>query len=161
VFSLDQYYGTGTGLYPETVGLNDLGNPVRNTLAEGGGIILPGVMQDPNNPGHYIPNTIRLDRSMSSQILGTDPPTAAFIYDASFIKLRQVSVSYTFNNNFLKSSGIQGLTVGFTGSNLWIIHKNLPYSDPEAGFSSGSIQGYQSGVMPSTRNFAFNLKVNF
>lgn len=161
VFSLDQYYGTGTGLYPETVGLNDLGNPVRNTLAEGGGVILPGVMQDPNNPGHYIPNTIRLDRSMSSQILGTDPPTAAAVYDASFIKLRQVSVSYTFNNNFLKSSGIQGLTVGFTGSNLWIIHKNLPYSDPEAGFSSGSIQGYQSGVMPSTRNFAFNLKVNF
>ncbi|WES98958.1 SusC/RagA family TonB-linked outer membrane protein [Chryseobacterium arthrosphaerae] len=161
IFSLDQYYGTGTGLYPETVGLNDLGNPVRNTLANGGGVILPGVMQDPNNPGHYIPNTIRLDRSISSQYLGTDPPTAAFIYDASFIKLRQVSVSYTFNKNFLKNSGIQGLTVGFTGSNLWIIHKNLPYSDPEAGISSGSIQGYQSGVMPSTRNFAFNLKVNF
>ncbi|MGG7549548.1 SusC/RagA family TonB-linked outer membrane protein [Chryseobacterium arthrosphaerae] len=161
IFSLDQYYGTGTGLYPETVGLNDLGNPVRNTLANGGGVILPGVMQDPNNPGHYIPNTIRLDRSISSQYLGTDPPTATFIYDASFIKLRQVSVSYTFNKNFLKNSGIQGLTVGFTGSNLWIIHKNLPYSDPEAGISSGSIQGYQSGVMPSTRNFAFNLKVNF
>lgn len=161
IFSLDQYYGTGTGLYPETVGLNDLGNPVRNTPANGGGVILPGVMQDPNNPGHYIPNTIRLDRSISSQYLGTDPPTAAFIYDASFIKLRQVSVSYTFNKNFLKNSGIQGLTVGFTGSNLWIIHKNLPYSDPEAGISSGSIQGYQSGVMPSTRNFAFNLKVNF
>ncbi|WP_312304973.1 SusC/RagA family TonB-linked outer membrane protein [Chryseobacterium sp.] len=161
IFSLDQYYGSGTGLYPETVGLNDLGNPVRNTLANGGGVILPGVMQDPNNPGHYIPNTIRLDRSISSQYLGTDPPTAAFIYDASFIKLRQVSVSYTFNKNFLKNSGIQGLTVGFTGSNLWIIHKNLPYSDPEAGISSGSIQGYQSGVMPSTRNFAFNLKVNF
>lgn len=161
IFSLDQYYGTGTGLYPETVGLNDLGNPVRNTLTNGGGVILPGVMQDPNNPGHYIPNTIRLDRSISSQYLGTDPPTAAFIYDASFIKLRQVSVSYTFNKNFLKNSGIQGLTVGFTGSNLWIIHKNLPYSDPEAGISSGSIQGYQSGVMPSTRNFAFNLKVNF
>lgn len=42
IFSLDQYYGTGTGLYPETVGLNDLGNPVRNTLANGGGVIYPG-----------------------------------------------------------------------------------------------------------------------
>lgn len=67
------------------------------------------VMQDPNNPGHYIPNTIRLDRSISSQYLGTDPPTAAFIYDASFIKLRQVSVSYTFNKNFLKIQGFRGL----------------------------------------------------
>jgi TonB-linked SusC/RagA family outer membrane protein len=161
IFSLDQYYGYGTGLYPDSVGLNDLGNPVRNTLANGGGLILPGVMQDPNIPGHYIPNTIRLDRSISSQNLETDPPVAAFVYDASFIKLRQVSISYTFNNTFLKNAGIQALTLGFTGSNLWIIHKNLPYADPEAGLSSGSIQGYQSGVMPSTRNFSFNLKVNF
>lgn len=162
IFSLDQYYGYGTGLYPDSVGLNDLGNPIRNTLENGGGVILPGVMEDPNNPGHYIPNTIRLDRSMSSQVLETDPPVAAFVYDASFIKLRQVSVSYTFNNSkFLKNTGIQSLTLGLTGSNLWIIHKNLPFADPEAGLSSGSIQGYQSGVMPSTRNFAFNLKVNF
>ncbi|QRA42660.1 SusC/RagA family TonB-linked outer membrane protein [Chryseobacterium cucumeris] len=161
IFSLDQYYGYGTGLYPDSVGLNDLGNPIRNTLDNGGGVILPGVMQDPNNPGIYIPNTVRLDKSMSSQTLGTDPPVAAFVYDASFIKLRQLSVSYTFNTNFLRNTGIQNLTVGFTGSNLWIIHKNLPYSDPEAGISSGSIQGYQSGVMPATRNFAFNVKVNF
>ncbi|WP_300690818.1 SusC/RagA family TonB-linked outer membrane protein [Chryseobacterium sp.] len=161
IFSLDQYYGYGTGLYPDSVVLNDLGNPVRNTLANGGGVILPGVMQDPNNPGSYIPNTIRLDRSMSSQTLETDPPVAAFVYDASFIKLRQVSISYTFNKDLFKNIGIQALTLGLTGSNLWIIHKNLPYADPEAGLSSGSIQGYQSGVMPSTRNFAFNLKVNF
>lgn len=161
IFSLDQYYGYGTGLYPDSVGLNDLGNPIRNTLANGGGVILPGVMQDPNNPGHYIPNTIRLDRSMSSQTLETDPPVAAFVYDASFIKLRQVAISYTFNNQLLKNAGIQNLTLGLVGSNLWIIHKNLPYADPESGLSSGSIQGYQSGVLPATRNFAFNLKVNF
>ena len=161
VFSLDQYYAYGTGLHPDSVGLNDLGNPVRNTLANGGGVVLPGVMEDPNHPGHYIPNTIRLDRSSSSQILETDPPVAAFVYDASFIKLRQVSISYTFDKKSLGNIGVQSLTLGVIGSNLWIIHKNLPYADPEAGLSSGNIQGYQSGVMPSTRNFAFNLKVNF
>jgi len=161
VFSLDQYYAYGTGLHPDSVGLNDLGNPIRNTLANGGGVVLPGVMEDPNHPGHYIPNTIRLDRSSSSQILETDPPVAAFVYDASFIKLRQVSISYTFDKKSLGNIGVQSLTLGLVGSNLWIIHKNLPYADPEAGLSSGNIQGYQSGVMPSTRNFAFNLKVNF
>ncbi|EJL75830.1 SusC/RagA family TonB-linked outer membrane protein [Chryseobacterium populi] len=161
IFSLDQYYAYGTGLQPDSVGLNDLGNPIRNTLANGGGVILPGVMEDPNNPGHYIPNTIRLDRSISSQSLETDPPAAAFVYDASFIKLRQVSVSYTFDKKSLGNTGIQSLTLGLVGSNLWIIHKNLPYADPEAGLSSGNIQGYQSGVMPSTKNFSFNLKVNF
>jgi hypothetical protein len=128
-----------------------LGNPIRNELSNGGGVILPGVMVDPNNPNNYIPNTIRLDRSMSSQVLGTDPPTAAFVYDASYIKLREASLSYTFDKKVLGNTFIQGLTLGVSGSNLWIIHKNLPYADPEAGLSSGNIQGYQSGVMPTTR----------
>ncbi len=91
VFSLDQYYGYGTGLYPDSVGFNDLGNPIRNTLENGGGVILPGVMIDPNNPNNYLPNTIRLDKSQSSQVLGTDPPPAAFVYDASYVKLREVA----------------------------------------------------------------------
>lgn len=161
VFSLDQYYGYGTGIYADSVGLNDLGNPFRNELSNGGGVILPGVIVDPNNPNNYIPNTIRLDRSMSSQVLGTDPPTAAFVYDASYIKLREASLSYTFDKKVLGNTFIQGLTLGVSGSNLWIIHKNLPYADPEAGLSSGNIQGYQSGVMPTSRNYSFNLKVNF
>ena len=42
VFSTDMYYGLATGLYPETAGNNDLGNPLRNTIADGGGIIRPG-----------------------------------------------------------------------------------------------------------------------
>lgn len=41
------------------------------------------------------------------------------------------------------------------------MHKNLPYADPEAGLSSGNVQGYQSGPMPTTRNISFNVKVNF
>ncbi|OJX29643.1 MAG: SusC/RagA family TonB-linked outer membrane protein [Chryseobacterium sp. 36-9] len=161
IFSLDQYYGYGTGIYADSVGLNDLGNPIRNELSNGGGVILPGVMVDPNNPNHYIPNTIRLDRSMSSQVLGTDPPAAAFVYDASYIKLREVSLSYTFDKKVLANTFIQSLTVGISGSNVWIIHKNLPYADPEAGLSSGNIQGYQSGVMPTTKNYSFNIKINF
>jgi hypothetical protein len=56
---------------------------------------------------------------------------------------------------------IQGLTIGIVGSNVWIIWKNLPYADPEAGLSSGNLQGFQSGVMPTVRNFSFNLKLNF
>src|SRR5690606_610960 len=47
VFSLDTWYGYATGLYDNfTTGLNDLGNPVRNPLSEGGGVILEGVKED-------------------------------------------------------------------------------------------------------------------
>src|SRR5690606_25189052 len=44
IFSLDQYYGQASGLYENSVFINDLGNPVRNALADGGGLILPGVV---------------------------------------------------------------------------------------------------------------------
>jgi len=161
VFSLDQSYGYGTGIYADSVGLNDLGNPIRNTLANGGGIIQQGVIPDPNNPGQYITNNVRLDKSRSSQVLNTDPPAAAFVYDASYIKLREASITYNLSKEALGSKFIQGMSFSLIGSNLWIIHKNLPYADPEAGLSSGNLQGYQSGVMPTTRNFSFNVKVNF
>jgi TonB-linked SusC/RagA family outer membrane protein len=46
VWSLDQFYAQGTGVYQSSVGLNDLGNPVRNSLANGGGVIFEGVTAD-------------------------------------------------------------------------------------------------------------------
>jgi hypothetical protein len=55
----------------------------------------------------------------------------------------------------------KGIDLSLIGRNLWIIHKNLPYADPEESISSGNLQGYQSGAYPTTRTFAFNVKLNF
>ena len=46
MFSLDTYYGYATGIYANTVFENDLGNPVRNTLANVAGVVLDGVLAD-------------------------------------------------------------------------------------------------------------------
>ena len=171
VFSLDQGYGQDTGLYPETAGTNDLGNPVRNTLANGGGFINPGVMANPNytptnGQAQYIPNTIRVDASDSSEYSGSGfgisaNPNKAYVYDASYVKLREVALSYSLPSKYLAKTFIKGATFSVLGNNLWIIQKNLPYADPEAGASSGNIQGYQSGVLPTVKVYSFNLKVNF
>lgn len=171
VFSLDQGYGQDTGLYTSTAGINDLGNPVRNTLADGGGYINQGVMQNPawvpgNGEPQYIPNTIRVDASDSSEASGlgygiTANPDRAFVYDASYVKLRELSLAYSLPSKILDKTFIKGLTFSLLGNNLWIIHKNLPDADPEAGTSSGNVQGYQSGVMPTVKVYSFNVKVNF
>lgn len=151
LFSLDLYYGMGTGLYPETVLLNDKGQPSRNTIANGGGIILPGVKADGS------PNDIR--RANSEGTLGYRQPTAGFIYDASFVKLREASIGYTLPKSFVsKLKYFKGIDVSLIGRNLWIIDKNLPYADPEENISSGNLQGYQSGAYPTTRQFTFNAK---
>jgi TonB-linked SusC/RagA family outer membrane protein len=166
VFSLDQYYGYGTGLYPDSVGNNDLGFPIRNTLANNGGVILQGVMANPtytptNGQSEYITNTTRLDKSKSSQVFGTDPPAAAFVYDASYVKLREIQLTYSLPSKFLEKGVVKSASFSLIGNNLWIIDKKLPFSDPEAGLSSGNVQGYQSGPMPTTKNISFNVKINF
>ena len=162
IFSLDQYYGMSTGLYPETVFNNDLGNPVRNSLANGGGLILPGVINTGTsaNP-NYVQNNIRIDAEGTNAFGYLAYPASQFIYDASFVKLREVALTYSLPKRFLQSTFVQGASFSLIGNNLWIIHKNMPYADPESGFSAGNVQGYQSSVLPTTRTISFNVRLNF
>jgi hypothetical protein len=164
VFSLDLWYGMGTGLYKETAGLNDLGNEKRDPIvknadgsyaASSGGTINPGVDADGN------PNTVRV----SNETYGADgwavSPNKKFVYDASYIKLREVTLSYDLPKDLISKLYLSNASIAFVASNLWIIHKNLPYADPEASQSSGNYQGWQSGVMPANKNFGFTLNLQF
>ena len=88
-------------------------------------------------------------------------PNARYVYDASYIKLRELTLTYNLPKNWISKLSLTKATVGIVGSNLWIISKNLPYADPEASQGSGNIQGWQSGVMPSTRNVGLTLNLQF
>lgn len=165
VFSLDQWYGQGTGLYANTVGTNDLGNPLRDPIvdadgdgnpdANSGGYILEGVKEDGTE------NDIRIPGDRYYAYGWASSPNARYIYDASYVKLREVTLSYRLPGSVFEKSFLTGATFGFVGNNLWIIHKNLPDADPEAGISSGNLQGWQSGVLPTTRNFGININLQF
>ena len=147
-----------TGLYEETGGLNDLGNPIRNTIANGGGVILPGVQADGT------PNTVRTPGpDFFGNVSGyRRQPNKAFVYDASYIKLREVSISYRIPSKILNPMYIQDLKISIVGTNLWIIDKNLPDADPESGLGSGNLSsGYSVGSLPTTRNIGCNLTLKF
>jgi TonB-linked SusC/RagA family outer membrane protein len=164
VFSLDLWYGISTGLYKETAGLNELGNPKRDPIVQNedgsyasntGGILNPGVYDDGS------PNTRRVRGDYYAADGYAVSPNARFVYDASFIKLREVVLTYNLPTTLLAKTPIRGASLSFVGSNLWIIDKNLPHADPEASQSGGNIQGWQSGVMPMTKNYGFTLNVKF
>ena len=156
VFSLDRYYGLATGLYADTTPLNDKGSPVRSSNAEGGGYIVPGVLADGT------PNTKRVSGENFGIFGYRRNPASAFIYDASYVKLREVTISYKLPVSlFGGSQFIKGATFSVVGRNLWIISKNLPYADPEDGITSGNISGFQSGVYPSVREVGGSLKFSF
>ena len=172
IWSLDMNYGLYSGLYPETAFINDLGNPVRDPLvlidpddpgkgyaANSGGYIIEGVNVDAD--GLSTPNKTRVDATNSDGFGTGLLPHSAFIYDAGFVKLREVVFTYNLPSGLLKKTFIKGASISAIGSNLWIIHKSLPYADPESGMTAGNIQGYSTGSLPTTRDFSFNLKLNF
>jgi hypothetical protein len=169
VFSLDLYYGMGTGLYEETDYTNDLGNPVRNSLEDGGGLILDGVTGDVtfNPDGTYTvtntaTNTIRVPGDNYRALGWARNPNSKFVYDATYIKLREVVLTYTLPAKMFESSQFfNGASFSLVGNNLWIISKDLPHADPETGHTAGNIQGWQSGVMPTTRNIGFTVNLQF
>lgn len=155
MYSLDQRYGQATGVYAMSFYTNDLGNPVRNSLANGGGFIYPGVLADGT------PNTKRLAADRFGNTGYRAHPRSAFVYDASFVKLREVSLRYQLPQSLISNTGLSNASVSLVGTNLWIISKNLPYTDPETGFGSGNIQGISSGSLPTTRDLALNVKLQF
>ena len=156
VYSADMYYGLATGLYAETVGTNELGNPIRLPISEGGGILKEGVQADGS------PNTVRLAMDAYPMDGGTVNPTAAYVYDASYIKLRELLISYSIPPRIIENwKAIKTLKFSAVGRNLWIIHKNLPYADPEDNLGAGNNQGYQVGSLPAVRNIGFNIKATF
>lgn len=156
IFSLDMYYGLATGLYKETAA-----GSIRET-----GIVNSGVAPDGSANTVSTVNTNNLPSTGPGQFSNNygylAAPAKAFIYDASYVKLREVSVSYDFPKRFFENTFVNAATLSVLGSNLWIISKNLPYADPESGLSSGNkSRGYSVGSLPTTRDIGVNLTFKF
>lgn len=156
IYTVDQFYGQNTGTLPITVGLNKRGNPKRDPVSSGGGILKDGVNEDGS------PNSNWAAVNFSSGYGYQSNPMAEYVYDGTYVKLRQATFSYNLPQGLIERLGVfDSATASVVGRNLWIIHKNLPYSDPEQQTGGNRLVGYQNSVFPATRNITFNLKLNF
>lgn len=166
VWSLDQWYGEATGLYPNSAGLNEKGVPKRTPVDEGGGVLLPGVQADGSA------NTVYGEAQDGD---GQTPfgyaangyagaPHAWYVYDGSYVKLREASITYSLPLAMMGglNKAFKAIDLSLIGRNLWIIDKNMEFSDPEESLSSGNTNGgYQSGAYPMVRSYGFNVKLTF
>ncbi|MDH5398821.1 MAG: SusC/RagA family TonB-linked outer membrane protein [Cyclobacteriaceae bacterium] len=85
-----------------------------------------------------------------------------WIYDGSFLKLRQLVLGYRFPGSLLQNTPIQNLNLSFVGRNLWVISKHIDNVDPESGYSTnGGAQGLEYFALPAVRSFGFNVRIGF
>ena len=85
----------------------------------------------------------------------------ANVYDASYVKLREVALSYRLPRLWTQKLHLQEASVTLTGRNLWTIYKSVPNLDPESALTTGNAQGVEAYSLPTTRSFGVNLSVKF
>lgn len=85
----------------------------------------------------------------------------ANVYDASYVKLREVALSYRLPRLWTQKLHLQEASVTLTGRNLWTIYKSVPNIDPESALTTGNGQGVEAYSLPTTRSFGVNLSVKF
>lgn len=85
------------------------------------------------------------------------------IYDATFIKLRQASLSYSLPTSLLDKTFIRKAKISLIGNNIWLWAKDFNHGDPELlSFGGGRyVPGVENATVPSTRSLGFSLDIEF
>jgi TonB-linked SusC/RagA family outer membrane protein len=153
-FSLSDMWGSFSGLTAKTSGLNDQGIPIRDPVADGGGVHVFGVDQTTLAPVDYYVDAQEYYHSLyNNDIYDT------FVYDLTFIKLRELSLGYTLPVAKLGlSKYVQGANIAVVAQNPWLIYDKTNHDfDP----SEISRAGGETGQFPGVRSLGVNLKLNF
>lgn len=162
-FTVD--WRSGGVMKSSTVEGLQVGGLVEETLANRGGTFIDTEGVIDNGDGTVRDNDIPLESAADFwQSLGNNSVAEAFIFDASFVKLREMSISYQLPNRLFKNSFVRGITVGLEGRNLALLYSKVPHVDPEANlFGAGAAGGFgvERASVPSTRSFGINLRAQF
>jgi TonB-linked SusC/RagA family outer membrane protein len=145
VFSVTEVYAARLGLHKMTLEGRE------------NGLTLTGVTPEGNPHTRVIP----VSGLRAQYYNSVNRYTEMFVHDASFVKLRQVIISYRLPVEKLKFLKLQSATVSLVGRNLAILYKKTDNFDPEQSLTNGPAQGIESIGLPRTRSYGVNLMVKF
>ncbi len=144
MFSLTNFFGGYSGVLAYTAEGRD------------GTYVAEGVVENPD--GSYSPNTIQIDaedywhRTFNAQEEG--------VYDATFVKLREVKLGYQLPAALIDKTPFTGISIDLIGRNLWILHANVPNVDPESSaYGASNGQGFEVNGIPSVRSIGGGISI--
>jgi hypothetical protein len=145
-------WGSFSGLTARTATINDKGNPIRDRVVDGGGVHVSGVDKDAKPVDYYVEaqdyfHNLYLRKTYDE-----------FVYDLTFVKLREVSLGYAIPVDRLGlNKFINRATFTLVARNPLLIYAKTKDIDPaEVSRVSG-----EAGQFPGTRGMGFNLRVGF
>ncbi|TPE46300.1 SusC/RagA family TonB-linked outer membrane protein [Pontibacter mangrovi] len=165
-FSRSKMLAVRTGLDPITVAKNNKGHDVRDAVEDGGGVRVDGV---------YGPGTVIDGQDVSGQeaTVYVAPRTyygttarriyEDWLYDASYVKLRELRVGYTLDKSMLGGLPFENVGIALIARNPAMIWQKAPKGlDPsELSTGSQSVSWYESGQLPTVRSYGVNLNITF
>ena len=120
-----------------------------------GGIVGVGVKDDGN--GNWVTNDVVVTAEEYNHAAFANSIPAGSIFDASYVKLREVKIGYTINK--IAGFSFKGLDIALVGRNLALLFSKIPHVDPETSFNNSNVQGIEFGQIPSDRSIGFNVSV--
>ena len=143
IFSYSEMLATGNGLAKRTLNRGEENNYM---------MVFPGVTES----GEV--NTKQVSASEYYGALQAED----FIYDASFIKLKELSIGYSFPSSMLKKTPVNSLNVSFVARNLCYLMKHTPGTSPEGGYDTTMFsQAIDYASLPFTRTFGISINLGF
>jgi hypothetical protein len=147
----------------------DVGGDPIYTLVDAGGVVGPGWKYD--DSGNLVENDVVVPAGGAGYVgyfynyygngFNRDNIEAA-TYDASYLKLRELSISYDLTNALSEAWGVSSATLSLVGRNL-LLFSDVPTIDPETYSIRNGIfvNGFESTSIPSLRSFGLNLNLTF
>jgi TonB-linked SusC/RagA family outer membrane protein len=176
-YSLTKMFNAYSGLGQQTVGNNVLGNPVRDPLqgnpvldgdgnayggviyyngaaSNSGGVLVKGVDANGNEVAYLHDPSIHYPYMFLNK--------EEWIYDASYIKLREIKLTYNLPAEFLANFPLQRASVALDIQNAFMIYSSVSGVDPSSIQNNANGFGFwEGGGLPSTRTIGFNINLGF
>ncbi|REL29117.1 SusC/RagA family TonB-linked outer membrane protein [Rhodohalobacter sp. SW132] len=170
-YSLTKMFNAYSGLGAETVGNNTLGNPLRNPVvnsageavafvplndaaSNSGGVLVEGVNPDGNEVAYLYQASLHYPYMFNIK--------EEWIYDASYLKLREIKLTYNLPSEFLANLPLQRASVSLDIQNAFLLYSSVDGIDPSIiQNNANGFAFWEGGGLPPTRTIGFNINLSF
>ncbi|MBK6263461.1 SusC/RagA family TonB-linked outer membrane protein [Marivirga sp. S37H4] len=147
IYSMTNAWGRYAGILEETL------------KGRENGIVGEGVIEV--SEGVYEENNVVVPALNYNHAAFGNNIAAGSVFDASYVKLRQITLGYSLPKAWIQNTPFRGVQVSAVGRNLALLYAKAPHIDPETAFNNGNAQGIEHAQLPSARSIGFNVNLKF